>query len=245
MKKIVLGVLVSVVMSGQAAQAITLSVVDSGVFDLFSVRGTGGGTSISHTSSNTSIEFSFFSSPFGGFTSTDNSAFAIFDLSGLTGSVTSASLEMSVTSSDFSNIFFPGSPGDPGSYVFNQVSSNPALFNSSYSESSLCCGGNPLGTGFGLYRALGNGPALGTVSYTGVGSQTVALGASGIDLIDLALGGLLVIGIDDAGGHGPIGDVTFATPQLTLELAPVPAPTAIWLFGSALLGLGAMKRKKT
>jgi len=35
-------------------------------------------------------------------------------------------------------------------------------------------------------------------------------------------------------------------PWVTFEknLAPIPLPTAVWLFGSALLGLGALKRKK-
>lgn len=235
MKKIILGVFVSAVMFGQTAQAVTLSAVDSGVFiNASSSGGIGAGTSVSHNSNATAIDFTFSIS---GFVNIDSAAFAIFDLSGVSGAVTGASLEM-VLSNNAIGL------GGPGSFVFNQVSSDPAVFNSSYNERSNCGGFpcDPLGPGRDIYLDLSSGPALGAVSYTGVGAQTVVLGSGGLDLLNLTLGGLLVVAIDSAGGNG-LGRVTFAAPQLTLEVAAVPVPGAGWLFGTALVGLVGFGRR--
>lgn len=239
MKKILLSIFASAIMSGQAAQAVTLNAVDTGVFARSqTVGGLGSRTGYNHTSSDTALNYTF--SINGGSSTFDDNAFAIFDLSGVTGTVTSASIEMSLSTNNLLS-------GVPGSFVFNQVSSDPALFNSSYFESSNCFGVpscSPIGTGADLYFDIGDGPALGTVSYAGIGSQTAVLGTAGLDLINLGQGGFLVIGINSASGNG-FGDLTFATPQLTFEVAAVPVPGAVWLFGSGLVGLVGLARRKT
>ncbi|MFT6051595.1 MAG: hypothetical protein ACI9B9_001238 [Halioglobus sp.] len=239
MKKVLLGVLVSVIMLGQTAQAVTLGAVDTGIFSRsFSSGGLSSHSNYKHDSGDMTLNYAL-SLAFGG-SITDDNAFAIFDLSGITGTVISASIEMTLSSTNFQF------PVDPGSFVFNEVSSDPALFNSSYFENSNCiaipsC--NPLSTGSSLYSDIGLGPVLGSVTYAGLGSQTAVMGTAGIDLINLGLGGLFAVGIN--GGNSGFGNLTFATPQLTFEVAAVPVPGAIWLFGSALAGLiGFGKRRQ-
>ncbi|MFT6275431.1 MAG: hypothetical protein ACJAZ0_001527 [Halioglobus sp.] len=122
-------------------------------------------------------------------------------MSGVTGTVTGASLEMSLSTNNIAL-------GSPGSFVFNPVSSDLALFNSSYNERSNWFGlpGDPLGPGRDVYVDLGDGAALGSVSYGVVGPPTAVLGVGGLDLINLGLGGLFAIGINSAGGNGLGGE---------------------------------------
>lgn len=64
------------------------------------------------------------------------------------------------------------------------------------------------------------------------GAGQIDLSSSGLTFGDLAIG--TIAGVSDAGGH---------TGSLVVTAVPIPA--AAWLFGSALLGLGAIKRKKS
>lgn len=237
MRKILFGIFVSAFTLVQTAQAVTLNAVDSGVFVPSSASGgVGAITNVSHASSNTAIAFNFSIS---GFANIDENAFAIFDFLGVTGAVTGASLEMSLSTNNIAL-------GGPGSFVFNPASSDLALFNSSYTERSNWFGmpGDTLGPGRDVYVDLGDGAALGSVSYGGLGPQTAMLGVGGLDLINLGLGGLFAVGINSAGGN-VLGGVAFTAPQLTLEVAAVPVPGTVWPFGSTLAGLvGFGNRRK-
>lgn len=71
---------------------------------------------------------------------------------------------------------------------------------------------------------------------------TPSFGASGTSLLDIALpfSGIYTIAV---GGEGfGFGDNYAYT--MDVSVAPVPLPAAFWLLGSALMGLGALRRKR-
>lgn len=70
---------------------------------------------------------------------------------------------------------------------------------------------------------------------------TPSFGALGTSLLNVALpfSGIYTIAV---GGEGFSFEPSFAY-NMNVGVAPVPLPAAIWLLGSALMGLGAMRRR--
>jgi hypothetical protein len=102
--------------------------------------------------------------------------------------------------------------------------------------------------------------ATGTVAFL----RTDVVDSSGINATAVLSATLLSAGVEDAffneimlltGGTGvielnassftPVDANGLFTSVTTLELTAVPVPAAVWLFGSALAGLGWMRRRKT
>jgi hypothetical protein len=52
-----------------------------------------------------------------------------------------------------------------------------------------------------------------------------------------------VIGYGGNTGWDNYPDAAFRTPSAIVEIAPVPIPAAVWLLGSGLIGLAALRRK--
>jgi hypothetical protein len=69
-------------------------------------------------------------------------------------------------------------------------------------------------------------------------SQTVILGPDVTEGISLEL--VAICG----GVPGCVSDIFWDNISITADVSAVPVPAAAWLFGSALLGLGAVKRRK-
>jgi hypothetical protein len=103
----------------------------------------------------------------------------------------------------------------------------------------------------GTFADLGSGSLYGSFT-VGAGDATsnvtVNLTAAAIADINANLGGLFAIGISSQtiGGTGNDGIIFRGGPQLLDLPAAVPVPAALWLFGTALIGLvGFSKRRKT
>lgn len=236
----------------QSVLAVTLDPVDSGIFSFRQEGGgLGGGITVTHSSLATELNFNYQIISAGN-GERFQSGFAIYDLSGVSGAVVGASLEMQLIESTLEGPGFPPPFPPPTinvNFRFNQVDSDPALFDSSYSESnSIFCVPNciGLGDGFDIFRDLRDGPELGSVSYGDTtGSRSTGLGGPSLELLNQAAGDLFVIGI--VGGPGGFnnynGSLRLARPQLTLELAPVPLPAAFLLFATALAGLFAFRSR--
>lgn len=233
----------------QSVLAVTLDPVDSGIFSFRQEGGgLGGGITIGHSGLATQLNFNY------QFIEAGNGerfqrGYAIFDLSGVSGTVVGASLEMELTENTLEFGFPPPFPPPAISVNFrlSQVDSDPSLFESSYSESSsiFCIPAcTALGTGFGIFLDLGDGPELGSLGYgNSTGTRSSSLGDPALALLNQAAGDLFVIGISGgpAGGLNNFnGGLRLASPQLTLELAPVPLPAALLLFATSLAGLCAL-----
>lgn len=70
---------------------------------------------------------------------------------------------------------------------------------------------------------------------------TPSFGAAGTSLLNIALpfSGIYTIAV---GGEGFSFDPSFAY-DMNVSVAPVPLPAAVWLLGSALMGLGVLRRR--
>lgn len=236
----------------QSALAVTLDPVDSGIFAFRQEGGgLGGGITVTHSSLATQLNFNY------QFIEAGNGerfqrGYAIYDLSGVSGAVVGASLEMELIETTLAPGFPPPFPPPAVSVRFslNQVDSDPALFDSSYSESnSIFCFPNctGLGDGFGIFIDLGDGPGLGSLAYGDTtGTQSTGLGGPALELLNQAAGDLFVIGIagGPAGGlNNYNGSLRLGSPQLTLQLDPVPLPAGFFLFATALAGLFAFRAR--
>ncbi len=49
---------------------------------------------------------------------------------------------------------------------------------------------------------------------------------------------------DTLTGNQVLFQTSGTAPNALLDVHPVPVPAAVWLFGSALMGLGALRRKQ-
>lgn len=124
------------------------------------------------------------------------------------------------------NIFFDGLT-TPGISAIGQVGTSTLIANSSLSTWAF--------SGFGTISGSGS------LSYTGLGGEIVTLAGLDIPMPNL---GFDIIGTGESlaslGPDGIAGDGV-----INIELSTVPIPGAIWLFGSAMIGLvGFSKRRK-
>jgi hypothetical protein len=120
--------------------------------------------------------------------------------------------------------------------------SNPTLLSTIYSA------GNP--TGLSLFNDLTSGIQYGTFSYEYPPFpnrlQSVLLSAEAIVEINTTMDGLFAVGFfhHDVAGTNFASVTSDPTNILRLEITSVPIPAAAWLFGSGLLGLVGMARRK-
>jgi hypothetical protein len=100
-----------------------------------------------------------------------------------------------------------------------------------------------------------NGATAGALVITQTGTGDILAGTWAIDNAKTGIYDTFVIGLKPGAGvaywmvdelTGTFSDLTHNLSHSNLygKVAPVPLPAAAWLFGSALLGLGAMKRKR-
>lgn len=130
--------------------------------------------------------------------------------------------------SGYLDIVAAGVPYDTVDFSVNNINmTNTATFN-------VSCG-------FNCNQAVPlTGLPLGTGTVNGDGSITVSLlGLPGMPLADLNAVGAAVAGV-----------TLFGFPALqfmggTITFTPVPVPAAAWLFGTALVGLASVARKRT
>ncbi len=172
----------------------------------------------------------------------------VFDLSGVAGPITAATLR----------IFNPSAPGSPG-YPFGYTSADPTetygLFDVSTPATDL---GVELGYGVGslmgqaIFADLGSGQSFGatTVSLADNGHYVnISLNAAGLAALN-AGGGLFSIGgsittLDSVVNpeslfvSGYLSSVGPRVPQLVISSVPEPSQSALLLVGLALVGLVA------
>lgn len=151
--------------------------------------------------------------------------FFIFDLAGVSGAVTGASFTINtyeVTA--------------PGTYTVYATSLTPAV-------AGDCTGC------MATYNALTSGTALGSVSLDSSNSNayvTLALNAAGLAWLQANEGGQIVLG----GSFPAVNDGDFAfgssdfDPGNHLDINTVPEPGTLVMFGSAVVGLAGIARRK-
>ena len=113
--------------------------------------------------------------------------------------------------------------------------SNPTAVYNLYEAASISFGG------------LTNGPSLGQIlvdtANTGVDEYiTITLNAAGLAVLNANQGGQLIFGGNNDDG-GQIFGYTGGVPSPFISANVIPIPAAVWLFGSALAGLGWFRRK--
>ena len=163
-------------------------------------------------------------------------SFFSFDLAAISGTVTSGTLRLELES------YF--GPDSSEAFTIFDVTTDVTLLNQS------CTG---CLTEFNDLQS-GNAYGTGVVSSSDVGSVIdIILSAAAIADINAASGGLFALGVHVdqitlASGNEGLrwsGGDENRTHQLVLATSTVPIPAAVWLFGSGLLGLiGIAKRKR-
>ena len=97
-----------------------------------------------------------------------------------------------------------------------------------------------INTGFASYLSTGGGPVLNSTTPEIINLITPTLNANGISQIDAGVYGMGVT----AGSATQEGAFSLDY-MLEMNVAPVPIPAAAWLFGSALLGLVGIGRRRS
>jgi hypothetical protein len=158
----------------------------------------------------------------------------VFDLLGVTDEITSATLQLF-------------NPLDTG-YVSVDASETYEIFSYESSVSDL-----RLENGSGDFDDLGDGISYGQVVISAQDNGTlveIQLNQAGITALnsasgEFAMGGLVTTLGFGSGDQERVFGGTDAGMTRQLELTLVPIPAAVWLFGSALAGLGWLRRKQT
>jgi hypothetical protein len=167
--------------------------------------------------------------------------FFVFDLSNVTGPITSAVL----------SLHNPGCP--PCGYQSMSPTETYTLFDVSTPISTLEANHTGVGSPLApeIFNDLGSGTIFGSRTVSAADNGTlvhIALNSDAVAAIDAHLGGMIAVGgsltslfdslppedMFASGGNNP-GD----TRLLTLNPTPVPEPSAAILFSAVLLGLGA------
>jgi hypothetical protein len=161
--------------------------------------------------------------------------FFVFDLSSVSGTVTSATL----------TLFLPAS-----SYLSSDATETYQLHDVSTSIASLVAGtgGTP------AFNDLGGGSAFGSVTVDAAAQGTpinIALNAAGLAYLGAALGGQVALGgaVTTLSGQSlqAIFGATLNAPTnwsvLSIETAIVPVPAALWMLGGGLAALGFLRRR--
>lgn len=215
--------LVSLMLGAASAGAVTIGASDQGRFTSVSTSGgVGSGTTLVHNPGDTSLSFfsPLFTPP-----SFSTSGYLIFDLATAGGTVTTASIELDVSSvvCTFCGTFNIG---------FQEVSSDPALFQSAYDEASNPLFFKPpLGVGYDIFLDIANGPVNGSIGVTAAGTYSIVLDAAAIAAINAASGGLYVLGMTVFGSEGTL---VASTGSLNLTI-PEPGLAIVTLVGLVLV----------
>jgi hypothetical protein len=151
---------------------------------------------------------------------------------------------ISTSGSDDTGIYFENFYSGPGSSLADTLLSGNFTSANNVSDSSpdMWRGGSGADTGLNMWSWTADGSSsftAGSVAFSGSASFSLDA-ASYADMVAGSASGNLFFPADTA------GDITGLTAIGTwrVRVSEVPIPAAAWLFGSALLGLGAMKRKK-
>jgi len=171
---------------------------------------------------------------------TRNNFFA-FDLSGISGQVTAATLTISGDNGYF--IFNSATPGTVTYSVYDVTTDVNALKNFTANRIDTF---NDLSSG----KLYGSTSIDNTSTFGTMPALVIALTEAGfLNDITAALGGLFALGGTSNLGYdqGFLWSSSSGTPtaaQLTLEVAQTPLPGALWLFGSALAGFFGLRWRK-
>lgn len=197
-----------------------------------------------------------------------NRSFFLFDLSSLSGTVTSATLHLWDSTP---------TPAPPNYLGYNSLDTTETLniydVSSALSNFAIGFGTNANDAGgISTFGDLGTGTVLGTVTVTkagsGVGSYVdVSFNSAGLSALQGALGGKIVFGgaLGSLSGNTALDELMFSGwsnngaanvcgttlcpdgthVQLQLEgVSAVPLPAAFWLLGSALASAGCFARRR-
>jgi hypothetical protein len=163
--------------------------------------------------------------------------FFTFDLSGINGAITGATLRL----------FNPagGFDGDPGTYTLYDVFTSAAVLNTSHS------GASP--EDVAIYNDLGSGTVYGTVTVSALDNGTlisINLNAAAIAALNSANNGLFSIGGALRGSEARIfanSDGLGLTKELVVQTndsGPIPEPMTLVLFGTGLAACAAKLRRR-
>ena len=230
MKKFVFVVLVLgiSIMSGRVSSALTLNAVDRGYFSSDS--------RVSHGNTYTGYD-----SHWGVYTN----SFFIFQLPEITSTVVSAELQLELESLQ--------NPDPTHTFRIYDVSTFANEFSIDYDIGSIA--------GIEIYNDLGSGNTYGTTTVSGSNVGTILsifLNNEALEDLNKNNDGFFAVGlsllslspIDENCGvrfsSGATGDYLNRTHQLTLNVAPVPEPATMLLFGTGLASLvgSRLRRKK-
>ena len=172
-----------------------------------------------------------------------------FDLSGVSGPITSATLRVY-------NPNAPVSPGFPYGYTSSDPTENYAVFDVSTPAADLAAGyGIGSLAGQAIFGDLGSGQNFGmtTVSLADNGKFVeISLNASGLAALNaahglFALGGTIttldaLVNKESLFASAYLSSVAPNVPQLVISSVPEPSESALWMAGLGLLGLAARRR---
>lgn len=222
--------------SADAATTVSITAFDSGTYNHLGYHSSAyksivTGPTTSHVGSNTFIYY--------------DRGYSLFDLSSIQGTVTSASLSV------YYNSFY----SSEGAEQLNLASiGNTTLVQNDYATGS--------GLGFAIWKDLASGSSVGSTTINNQPSANISLNTGGLAYINGYVGSNFGLGLwcatcSDGGstGTGPGGIYDYmvfdglvgagaATLTVTYEASVVPIPATVWLFGSGLLGLVGMARRK-
>ena len=176
--------------------------------------------------------------------------FFLFDLSGVSGPITSATLRVY-------NPNAPVSAGFPYGYTSSDPTENYAVFDVSTPVANLASGyGIGSLAGQAIFRDLGSGQNFGmtTVSLADNGKFVeVSLNASALTALNaavglFALGGTLttldtVVNKESLFASAYLSPVAPNVPELVISTVPEPSASALWIAGLGLLGLAVRRRR--
>lgn len=173
----------------------------------------------------------------------------LFDLSGVSGPITSATLR----------VYNPNASVSAG-FSYGYTSSDPtetyAVFDVSTAAADLAAGyGIGSLAGQAIFSDLGSGPNFGTTTTSLADNGKfveISLNASGLAALNaaygmFALGGTIttldaLVNKESLFASAYLSSVTPNVPQLVISSVPEPSGSALWMAGLGLLGLAARRR---